>query len=158
MFVLLLVGCDQSARVPRSPEPSPPQSTTSPTEPGSAEDIAFSYNRALNGGNCEAAGGLGGNTMGPGSSYAQWCGHTEYHPGARGIRFQINGVRERGAEAVVRFTQRMCLIGAQTGDPQTRIYSGTWTIDLKAGVIIREERKETGSHFDCEPPLLEGGS
>ena len=143
-----------------------PQSTPTPagTSPNielvtaTARAVALRYNRALSGGNCNAARDLGGNTMGPDSSYAQWCEPTDYQPGARGIRLKIKSVAVNGGDAVVSFTQRMCLVGAQTGDPQTRIYSGRWTVDVEAGVIVSEERRETGAHFDCEPPLLGGGS
>jgi hypothetical protein len=123
-----------------------------------ARAVAIRYNRALNGGNCDAARDLGGMNMGPDSSYAQWCEPTDYSPGARGIRLKIERVQARVPEAVVVFTQRICLVGAETGDPQTRKYSGRWTIDIDSGLIVREERRETGAHFDCEPPLLEGAS
>ena len=135
-------------------EPPPPDSgpdTAFVTR--TARALALRYNRALNGGNCDAARDLGGKNMGPDSSFAQWCEPTDYSPGARGIRLMIDRIQPRVPEAVVMFTQRMCLVGAQTGDPQTRTYSGRWTIDINQGVIVREERRETGAHFDCEPPL-----
>ena len=71
---------------------------------------------------------------------------------------RIEGVQARVPEAVVMFSQRMCLIGAQTGDPQTRRYSGRWWVSIDERVIVREVRREVGVHFDCEPPLLGGGS
>ncbi|MDP8957511.1 MAG: hypothetical protein M3N24_11265 [Actinomycetota bacterium] len=123
-----------------------------------ARSIALRYNRALNEGNCQAARALGGQNMGPDSSFAQWCEPSDYAPGARGIRLKIERVEPRVLEAIVVFRQRMCLIGAQTGDPQTRVYSGRWTINIDDGVIVSEQRQEIGAHFDCEPPLLEGGS
>lgn len=159
-FVVAGVACGAD-RSREAPPGTPTPADTSPnvafvTE--TARAVALRYNRALNGGNCEAARDLGGKTMGPDSSFAQWCEPTDYSPGARGIRLNIKSVDVRGADAVVSFTQRMCLVGAQTGDPQTRIYSGRWTVDVEAGVIISEERRETGAQFDCEPPLIGGGS
>jgi hypothetical protein len=140
-------------------EASPPDSGPDvPLVTRTARSVALRYNRALSGGNCEAARDLGGKNMGPDSSFAQWCEPTDYSPGARGIRLKIERVQARVPEAVVVFTQRMCLIGAQSGDPQTRVYSGRWWISIDDGLIVREERRETGSQFDCEPPLLGDGS
>ncbi len=158
-LALISAACDQPARTPEPPGRRPPQNKTIPKGLGyEAEAIALRYNRALSRGNCEAARELGGKSMGPDSSYAQWCEPTDYQPGARGIRLRIKGWGVRGTEATVRFVQRMCLVGAASGDPQTRVYSGQWTIDLETDEIVREERRETSAHFDCEPPLLEGGS
>ena len=156
-FVVAIVACmlvGVACGEPPPPDSGPDTAFVMRT----ARAVALRYNRALNGGNCDAARDLGGKNMGPDSSFAQWCAPTDYSPGARGIRLKIERVQARVPEAVVVFTQRMCLIGAQTGDPQTRVYSGRWWISIDDGLIVREERRETGSHFDCEPPLLEGGS
>ena len=149
-FVVFGASCGEA--------PPPDSGPDVPFVTRTARAVALRYNRALNEGNCDAARDLGGKHMGPGSSFAQWCEPTDYSPGARGIRLRIEGVQARVPEAVVMFTQRMCLIGAQTGDPQTRRYSGRWLVSIDERVIVREVRREVGVHFDCEPPLLGGGS
>ena len=153
-LVVVVPACAGGSTPSDEPSPAPKRTQDAAAREATARRIAVRYNRALNEGKCDAAGELGGKNMRPDSSFVQWCEPTDYSPGARGIQLKIRGVEAGTSEVVVSFTQKMCLVGAQTGDPQTRTYSGAWRVDTEAGLILEEERREIGAHFDCEPPLL----
>ena len=150
------------AASPRATAAPSPSETITPVMPSraavasEARAIARRYNAALSKGRCARLWELGGKNA-PKGSYADYCNQPlEYYPGGRAIRLQITEVSVSRHTAEVFFVQKACVIGAVTGDPQTRTFVGFWTIDTELDEIVGEVRQLRNSEYECEPPLLGG--